>query len=161
MRLVLAVTVCASLLLTGCTTAGTLTPGGTAPPAPRPTPRCGWYTPMTGPAYGQVITIVITGPACTTDTLIRWVAVASGRPWGSTSIAPGTLIAQLAKNGTVIAIWQQGSAGVTDRTAGYLADALERAGWAPQVPACPASGCGPAPSISYTTYPPGSPVPSG
>jgi hypothetical protein len=147
------------IVLAACSGTSTETVGGavsTVRAAPQPEPRCGWYTPMIGKAYGQVVTVAVAGPACRSQALIKWIALESGLPWASTSIAPGTLIAQVAKGGTTVRIWQEGFAGVTDRTAGYLADDFGAAGWRAQQPACPASGCGPTPDITYTTWPAGS-----
>lgn len=121
-------------LLAGCSSAATTT-AATAPP-----PACAWYTPMTGAATGQTVTVTARGPACRSQALIRWIAARTGRPWASTAAAAadqmpvtqGTAIAQLSQGGTVVKIYQAGSAGVTDSTAGYLADAFASAGWTPQ-----------------------------
>jgi hypothetical protein len=154
----IALTACSSPpapAVTGGAVAATASPASPAAPEP----SCGWYTPMTGAAYGQAVTVTARGPACRTRALVRWIAVASDLPWASASAAPGTLIAQLARGGTTVQIWQDGFAGATDATAGGLADRFELAGWAVQRPACPPSGCGPTPDITYTTYPSGAPVP--
>lgn len=138
----------AAAALAGCSSPAApptalFTPSATLSPPPAAQPSCGWYTPMIGQAYGQVVTVTAQGPACRSEALIRWIATASGKPWASTTIAPGTLIAQMAKGGTVIKIWQSGSALATDDTAGGLADSFARAGWTPQQPQCGQAGCGP------------------
>jgi hypothetical protein len=116
----------------------------TLKPVKVPPPSCDWYTPMIGKAAGQVVTVAITGPGCKGTALIRWVSLESGgKPWASTSIALGTLIAQLEEGGTTVRIWQQGSALPTDQTAGELADAFEAAGWTPQYATCGLPDCGP------------------
>jgi hypothetical protein len=137
------------LFLVACSTSAAGHPA--ARPAPAPA-RCGWYTPMTGAALGQVVTVTIEGPACASLKLIQWIAVESGRPWASTMFAPGTLIAQLGRDGTVVRVWQAGSARVTDEAAGYLADAFASAGWAPQLPTGPGSWAG---TISTAPHPAG------
>jgi hypothetical protein len=142
----------ACALAVGCsaTTTTTVQLGGTLATAPPP-PRCAWYTPMTGQAYGQTVTLTAQGPACRGLALIRWVAQRTGLPWASTAAAAadgmpvpaGTAIAQLERAGTVVQVWQAGSALPTDQTAGGLADDFQAAGWAVQQPECPPAGCGP------------------
>ena len=129
--------------LVGCTGTVTRTTGAVVIARQPPPPRCAWYTPMTGTAYGQVVTVAAEGPACRSQALIKWIALKSSLPWASTSLTPGTLIAQMARGGTVIKIYQQGSALPTDQTAGYLADAFADAGWTPQPPTCGQPECGP------------------
>jgi hypothetical protein len=128
--------------LAGCTGSRTVTVGGAVAVRPAPAPWCAWYTPMTGAAYGQLVTVTARGPACRSQALIRWIALRSGRPWASTSIHLGTAVAQLERAGTVVQIWQDGSALVTDDTAGYLADDFAAVGWTAQPVIC-AGGCGP------------------
>ena len=103
---------------------------------------CGWYTPtiVNGEADGQQVIVTATGPACRSLALIRWVSLkSSGKPWASTRVITGTIIAQMAKAGTVVRIYQDGWAKATDSTAGYLADDFEAAGWAVQLPVAQAS----------------------
>jgi hypothetical protein len=145
---VLAVISAASLLLSSCSAPPATVTGGaavvTVTPDPVPPPWCAWYTPETGAALGQLVTVEITGPGCTTTTLIRWIAVQSQRPWGTTTGTPGTLIAQLSRAGTTVRIWQDGSALATSETAGGLADAFEAARWHPETATCaPLPFCGP------------------
>jgi hypothetical protein len=143
-RLALVITA-ASLLIAACSAPPVATVLPTAAPAARPEPpRCAWYTPEIGPALGQIVTVAITGPACLDTTLIHWIAVKTGRPWAQTTIAPGTLIAQLTRGETTVRIWQYGSAVPTDETAGYLADDFLTAGWKPERATCaPQPFCGP------------------
>ena len=109
---------------------------------------CAWYTPaiVSGPDAGQLVIVAATGPACRTQALIQWVAVQSDRPWAITRTTGGTEIAQLAKSGTVVKIYQSGFAAATDQVAGYLADDFEDAGWAVQVPPPGGATAGPIPS---------------
>jgi hypothetical protein len=103
---------------------------------------CGWYTPtiVNGEADGQQVIVTATGPACRSQALIRWVSLkSSGKPWASTRTITGTIIAQMAKDGTVIRIYQSGWDKATETTAGYLADDFQAAGWTVQVPVAQAS----------------------
>jgi hypothetical protein len=147
MRMILLLVV-ASVFAGGCTSAVTRTAPATV--VSSAAARCAWYTPMTGKALGQIVTITAAGPACRSQALIGWIAGDSDRPWASTSIHPGTVIAQLAKGGTVVQIWQEGFARVTDQTAGALANAFQASGWTPQQPVCGAGGCGPTPTPTTT-----------
>ena len=145
------------LLLVACSTTAAGHPAALPAPAPA---RCAWYTPMTGPATGQTVTVTATGPACASQALIAWIALESGRPWASTAAAEadgmpvtqGTVIAQLGRAGTVVRVWQAGSARITDEAAGYLADAFQSAGWAPQLPTGPGAQGG---SIDTAPHPAG------
>jgi hypothetical protein len=126
----------------------TVTGGGNVAIA-KPDPlRCSWYTPMTGSAHGQTVTVTATGSDCKTHALIAWIARESNKPWATTSLANGTLIAQVTRDGTVVQIRQSGFATVTMDTAGGLADAFETAGWTVQVPTGPQ---GPTPFITYSS----------
>lgn len=113
------------------------------PPAPRPPPRCAWYSPTVtgGTPDGQQVIVSATGPACRSPALIAWIAAETGKPWASTTLTGGTAIARLSRAGTAVTIWQTGFAAQTEDTAGYLADAFAAAGWAVQPP--PAGGPGP------------------
>jgi len=133
-------------LLAGCAATAPAAPARS--PAPRPAaapapPRCAWYSPtVIGNAPdGQQVIVSATGPACRSLALVRWIAARSGKPWAATTLVQGTDIAQLAKGGTVVRIWQTGFAPQTDATAGFLADDFQAAGWAVQVP----EGGGPGP----------------
>jgi hypothetical protein len=90
---------------------------------------------------GQQVIVSVTGPACRSLALIRWIALKSGKPWATTTVVQGTDIAQLAKAGTTVRIWQTGWAAQTQDTAGYLADAFQAAGWSVEPP----TGGGPGP----------------
>ena len=134
-------------MLAGCAATAPAAPA--RPPAPpRVTaapaaPRCAWYTPTVigNTADGQQVIVSATGPGCHGQALIAWIAKASGKPWASTTVIQGTDIAQLAKAGTTVRIWQTGWAPQTQDTAGYLADAFQAAGWAVEPP----TGGGPGP----------------
>ena len=67
-------------------------------------------------------------------------------------VTQGTVIAQLGRAGTVVRVWQAGSARVTDEAAGYLADAFQNTGWAPQLPTGPGAQGG---SIDTAPHPAG------
>lgn len=134
----------AAVVLLGCAlTFLVVACGSQAPAPPRPAPSsaaafCAWYTPtiVNGEADGQQVIVTATGPACGSQALIQWVSAhSSGKPWATTKTAAGsTIIAQMAKAGTVIKIYQSGFAAQTEQTAGYLADAFQAAGWTVQVP---------------------------
>jgi hypothetical protein len=136
-RLALAV---AALALTGCSAASAADPAATAARAARTAPaplECAWYTPtiVGQEADGQEVVITMTGPACGSLTLIRWVSLKTqGSPWARTTRIEGTIIAQVAKGGTVVKIYQSGFALATDETAGDLADAFLAAGWSIEQP---------------------------
>jgi hypothetical protein len=141
----------ALLAVSACAAAAT-----TAAPSPRPAPRppaviawCAWYSPVLS-APGQLVTVTATGPACASPALVTWVARTSGRLWIGTATAPaGTCIAQLARAGMVVQVWQDGAAPPTDQAAGYLADAFAAAGWAvQQPPASPPLRQSPVPDVS-------------
>lgn len=91
-----------------------------------------------------------TGPVCRDQTLVRWLVRQTGRTWIAESVIPGafgTLLAQLARAGSVADIWFTGpyetpvAAPVTPgatlaapppaKLAGQLADELQAAGWSP------------------------------
>jgi hypothetical protein len=112
---------------------------------------CAWYTPLAPP--GQVVNVTATGPACHDQSLIGWLASDTDRPWASESVIPGsfgTLLAQMARNGSVVRVWFTGPAvtpvaspatpGATlaapqaAALAGRIADALQAAGWTPETP---------------------------
>jgi len=140
--------------LAGCSTGTSSTTTAAAPTAVRPvraTPPqwCSWYTPtmVKGSADGQQTILTATGPGCRSKALIAWVADKTGKPWASTSITGGQIIAQLARGGTTVRIIETGFAAATERTAGYLADDFEAAGWRVQV--APVSS-GPTPSVLPT-----------
>jgi hypothetical protein len=144
-----------ALALAGCASASST--------APRPTPAspqtagysgtaslgCAWYTPLAQP--GQVVNVTATGEVCTDQSLIGWLAADTDRPWTSEGVIPGsfgTLLAQLARNGSVVRIWFTGPAPSATTTgtppertqtappaavlAGRIADALQAAGWKPE-----------------------------
>ena len=135
----------AAVVFAGILAAAALAACSSAPPradpaSPPPGPRavsCAWYTPtiVNGEADGQQVIVTATGPACRSQALIRWVSLkSSGKPWASTRLITGTIIAQMAKAGTVVRIYQSGWALATEKTAGYLADDFQAAGWAVQMP---------------------------
>jgi hypothetical protein len=133
--------------LAGCTgTSSTTTAAAPAIPTVKVSPQrwCSWYTPtiVKGSADGQQVILTATGPGCRSRALIAWVADETGKPWASTSITGGQVIAQLARGGTTVRIIQTGFATATDQTAGYLADAFEAARW--RVEAAPVTS-GPTP----------------
>jgi hypothetical protein len=143
------------LVLAACSSART-TAGPSPSPSPRPAAvaRCAWYTPtiVRGAADGQQVIIAATGPACGDPPVIDWIADITGKPWGSTALVIGSCIAQLARGGSVVQVWQTGFAEQTDRTAGQIADTLEGDGWRVEVP--PGGGPTP-PPISSTAGEPG------
>jgi hypothetical protein len=145
-----------ALAIGGCS--ATTTP--TIPPAavtqavePSPAPVCAWYTPaiISGPGAGQLVIVAATGPGCKTQALIAWIAVHTGKPWAITRTTGGTAIAQLARSGTIVRIYQTGFAAATDQVAGYLADDLQAAGWTIQAP--PPATSGPTPPPITTSEP--------
>jgi hypothetical protein len=134
--------------LAGCTgTSSTTTAAAPTIPTVKasPQPWCSWYTPtmVKGSADGQQTILTATGPGCRSKALIAWVADKTGKPWASTSITGGQVIAQLGRGGTTVRIIETGFATETEKTAGYLADAFEVAGW--RVEVAPVSS-GPTPS---------------
>jgi hypothetical protein len=136
------------LALAGCTgsTTITVTPTpltATARPSPRPAPprRCAWYSPTTD--GGQQVIVRATGPACGDPPVIDWIASITRRTWITTGYEPAaTCIAQLARAGAIVQVWQTGFAPRTDQVAGQIADTLERDGWLVEVPP---GGPGPTP----------------
>lgn len=98
--------------------------------------RCAWYSPTVvgGTPDGQQVVIAITGPGCSGQALIGWIAGQTGKPWATTTLVTGTPIAQLASGLTTVQVWQDGYAPQTEATAGGLADDFERAGWTVQDP---------------------------
>jgi hypothetical protein len=146
-----------AVLAAGCSASATSTTRPSPSPRPRPRPaavaRCAWYTPtiVRGAADGQQVIIAATGPACRSRSLIAFVAEITGKPWGSTSLVMGSCIAQLARGGSVVQVWQTGFAAPTDATAGNIADTLEGDGWRVQVP--PPGGPTPPPISSAASEP--------
>lgn len=143
----LALAACCALASCSASARSTSTPSPTARPTPRPRPaaveRCAWYTPtiVRGSADGQQVIVAATGPACRSRALIAFVADITDKPWATTSLVTGSCIAQLARGGSVVQVWQTGFAGPTDITAGNIADTLQGEGWQVQVP----PGGGPTP----------------
>jgi len=125
--LVLAV---AALALAGCSTA----PAAHVLRVPLPVraPMCDWFTPTT--IGGQQVILAVTGPGCESHALIAWIADKSGKPWAVTHVVAGTEFAQAVKGATVVRIYESGSALPTQATGGYLADALQAAGWSVEPP---------------------------
>ncbi len=79
----------------------------------------------------------VTGPACSSQALIKQVAKWSGHTWTTTSLVPKSaddLFAQVARAGSVVRIWFTGNDPPTLTTAGLLGDDLQTAGWTPQLP---------------------------
>lgn len=154
-RAALAVAVLAGLAAAGCTSATTITVTPTPLTAtartPRPTraapvERCGWYSPTT--PNGQQVIVRATGPACGDPPVIDWIVSITRRSWISSGYEPAaTCVAQLARAGAIVQVWQTGFDPRTDRLAGLIADTLERAGWLVQVPP---AGPGPTPPILPT-----------
>jgi hypothetical protein len=148
MRTAALVVVLACCALAGCTgsTTITVTPTpltATARPSPRPAPvaRCAWYSPTTG--GGQQVIVRATGPACGDPPVIDWIASITRRTWITTGYEPAaTCIAQLARAGAIVQVWQTGFAPRTDQVAGLIADTLEGDGWRVEVPP---GGPGPTP----------------
>jgi hypothetical protein len=131
----------AAVVLLGCALTFLVGCSGSAPAPPRPAPSgagvsCSWYTPtlVNGNPDGQQVIVKVTGAGCHGSALISWIADKSGKPWATTHLVSGTVIAQIAKGGTIVRILQTGFALPTDKTAGYLADDFQAAGWAVQVP---------------------------
>lgn len=154
-----AVLVLAVVALAACSSARTTASPSPSPPRPSPRPRpaaverCAWYTPtiVGGSADGQQVIVAATGPACGSRALIAFVADITGKPWATTTLVTGSCIAQLARGGSVVRVWQTGFAGPTDLTAGNIADTLQGDGWRVQVP----PGGGPTPPPVSTS--PGEP----
>jgi hypothetical protein len=137
------ITVILLAALAGCTGSSTTAAAPTVVRPVRAVPPqwCAWYTPVT--EDGEQVIVASIGTTCGGSPLIGWVAERTGRTWLSTRYVTGTCIAQLKRGGVVVQIWQTGFAKAAEDTAGYLADAFERAGW--QVQVAP-SGPGPTPS---------------
>jgi hypothetical protein len=109
-----------------------------APPAPHPVPAaatCDWYTPTT--EGGQQVVVAVTGPACRTHALIAWIADKSGKPWAATRLVVGTEFAWAASGGTVVRIYEAGSALATQSTGGFLTDDFAADGWTVEPPGFP------------------------
>ena len=117
-------------------------------PAATTTLGCAWYAPVG--SDGQVVNVTATGPACSTEALVGWMAETTRRTWISESMIPGsfgTLLAVERKGGSSVWVYFTGpepSATTTgsppERTqtgppaaalAGQLADDFEAAGWSP------------------------------
>jgi|HubBroStandDraft_3_1064219.scaffolds.fasta_scaffold549992_2 hypothetical protein len=145
----------AALVLAACggTTVSTSTPVTTPTPtasAPRPAPAtlgCAWYSPAG--QGGQVVNVTATGPAC--QSLAALLAAATGRPWTTESVIPGsfgTLLATEHHDGSVASVWFTGQLPAATTTgsppestqtatpaavlAGQVADDLQARGWSPQ-----------------------------
>lgn len=142
--------------LASCSASATSTTRPTPAPRPRPSTtrpspspaaveRCAWYTPtiVHGSADGQQVIVAVTGPACRSRSLIAFVAEITDKPWAATSLVMGSCIAQLARGGSVVQVWQTGFAGPTDITAGNIADTLQGDGW--RVELAPTGGPSPPP----------------
>ena len=159
-RLVLS-TAAALALVAALAACGTATSTSTRPaPAPstststpRPSPSasllgCAWYSP-TG-SDGQVVNVTATGPACSTQALVAWLAQQTRGTWRSEPMIPGSfgeLLAVERKAGSSVWVYFTGpepSATTTgsppERTqtgppaaalAGTIADDLMAAGWSP------------------------------
>jgi hypothetical protein len=123
-------------------------PSSAPRPAALPPPPCTWYS----AAGAEQVEVSITGPACRHPlTLMGWIAKTTGREWDSTTTAPtGMQLADEARAGSVVRVWFTGPAttpepspyatpgaslgpGAAAAIAGQLADALEAAGWSPEL----------------------------
>ena len=149
LALVIALAACASPASTSTRPAPTSSPSTSTPhPAATTTLGCAWYSP-TG-SDGQVVNVTATGPACSTQALVAWLAAQTRRTWRSEPMIPGSfgeLLAVERKAGSAVWVYFTGpepSATTTgsppERTqtgppaaveAGTIADDLMAAGWSP------------------------------